>query len=523
MEDEKDIVLNNQDDNGNSNSDISNNDYSNGSNKNNNMEDVMLVGFEGGSQSQATQNIELTQLADFDDLEQSNSQLLSPLPPQSPINPLTIPWARLTSTSTTTNTTNMCSTSASETNRNDHDNIAIHHNLLPRPPLTPCDHTSKNALQQQQQQQQQQRNIQFLGLSLNSSDRFNEYIVGRSAKCDIKVPKRNDNDNTNSNNDINANHDKYVHSMISNTHCRIFCLLKNANTNDNEMEVYIEDSSGNGTFINNTTLLKRNERRLLHTGDTICLLNPKIIQKKVRNVLEQKDILNHYSFVFINLFHQQQQQHQRIGGAGVGVKSLGTSIGLGNHHIITKSLSCLDSDAHDKRRKNITSLTNSHDHHNEKIKIDNNNDKMKQNNATKHEIEICSPTSATANDTNTKSILMISTNQNNNSHVATTTPSTTRKRGLVDVRSTNTKRDHNQCYQNHQDHDQKQTNHTTKASSSSSSQQHPKITCPNKRQCVEPKKHLNVTTATATQLKNASIQSVQQQQQQQQQRRFHLW
>ena len=160
-------------------------------------------------------------------------------------------------------------------------------------------------------------------------DRFNEYSIGRSNKCDIvakrTIPKPNEDEKTHSLR-------KIIYSIISNTHCRIFCLLKGhssmgaadstATGNGNgygygstplDMEVYIEDSSGNGTIVNHTTLLKRNERRILHTGDTICLLNPKIVRKKVKDVTLQKELLDCYSFVFINVYqtHQQQQQQQQ--------------------------------------------------------------------------------------------------------------------------------------------------------------------------------------------------------------------
>ena len=114
--------------------------------------------------------------------------------------------------------------------------------------------------------------------------------------------------------------------MISNRHCRMYCLLNlpnkpnnsiiqnnNANnTNGNntqhppEMEVFVEDTSGNGTLINGTTLLRKNERRKLHTGDVICLLNPKLLYKKIRNGNERKRYMQQYSFVFVNLYEQER-------------------------------------------------------------------------------------------------------------------------------------------------------------------------------------------------------------------------
>lgn len=147
------------------------------------------------------------------------------------------------------------------------------------------------------------RGIDFLGLvNIQSYDRFNQYTIGRSKNCDIVATKRrNESEET-----------KWVHTLISNTHCRIFCLLSNirhyhatSTFTADGMEVYIEDSSGNGTVINNSILLKKNERRILHTGDTICLVNPKILQKKLRNSNLEKEIMQHYSFVFINMYQTQ--------------------------------------------------------------------------------------------------------------------------------------------------------------------------------------------------------------------------
>ena len=117
----------------------------------------------------------------------------------------------------------------------------------------------------------------------------------------------------------------YVHSSISNKHCRIFCITNNTNNTNNDvdttMEVYVEDTSGNGTLINNTTLLRKNERRKLHTGDVVCLVNPQFIMKRIRScccngsgsgggqhyneALERKLCVSQYSYVFVNLWEQE--------------------------------------------------------------------------------------------------------------------------------------------------------------------------------------------------------------------------
>lgn len=48
----------------------------------------------------------------------------------------------------------------------------------------------------------------------------------------------------------------------------MFCALAHG------LQVYVEDMSANGTWINQSTKLARGQRRLLHSGDEIALLNP---------------------------------------------------------------------------------------------------------------------------------------------------------------------------------------------------------------------------------------------------------
>ena len=185
-------------------------------------------------------------------------------------------------------------------------------------PIMPQQHTNQNSFDSSPQN----RGINFIGLrNIRPFDRFNEYIIGRSQKCDIVAPKtmpKSDQEGFEKNKVVRNT----IHSMISNTHCRMFCLLKSSSGTIQmpEMEVYIEDSSGNGTFVNNTTLLKRNERRMLHTGDTICLLNPKIVRKKVKDTALQKELLDAYSFVFINIYQTHSVSHRKSARTPIAVR-----------------------------------------------------------------------------------------------------------------------------------------------------------------------------------------------------------
>ncbi len=217
-----------------------------------------------------TQN-ELTQLGDDD-------MALSPLPPQSPLNPQSIPWGRL---------------------------IPCSRHLLQEGeqrggidllPVGPGKQESGVAV-----------GVSFLGLNVHSGDVFNEYVLGRSHKCDVIAAKLPQDEET-IGKDAAALHD-WAHAMISNRHCRIYCMLSTDNSRGNnkqDMQVYIEDTSGNGTLINNTTLLRRGEKRLLHTGDEISLVNPATLSKKIRSTDMLRDLQRHHSFIFVNVFAQQQ-------------------------------------------------------------------------------------------------------------------------------------------------------------------------------------------------------------------------
>ncbi|KAK1735644.1 FHA domain-containing CAMK family serine/threonine-protein kinase [Skeletonema marinoi] len=309
---------------------------------------------------------------DDDDDDDANSR-------QPMIDPLTLPWGRLMPVGSngvalpdnTVAVSTAASVAAATSSLRPSTREAIE--MLPRPPetrtitrsrspsmdngrlsssLSNNNHDNSNC--------QSEEELTFLGLNnLLPSDRFNEYVLGRSAKADITAQKLDIPATTNTNQTEQQkqqeekkrkSHD-YIHAMISNRHCRMYCLLNlpnkpnnsiiqnnNANnTNGNntqhppEMEVFVEDTSGNGTLINGTTLLRKNERRKLHTGDVICLLNPKLLYKKIRNGNERKRYMQQYSFVFVNLYEQERHWNYNYsssqslcgvgGGGGGGVGS----------------------------------------------------------------------------------------------------------------------------------------------------------------------------------------------------------
>ena len=268
---------------------------------------------------------ELTQLCETGD-DSTLGGNISPTNNLPPISPLNLPWGRLIPCSRHVEAAAVTLNHDSDNNK-DTDNTPGRGKVIANPgggiDLFPRNPLSDSRLKQQQQQLDDlppppAKTIQFLGLEdLQASDRFNEYVMGRSLKCDIINQKlqphpSQDNDQLN----VPTKSLDWVHSMISNRHCHIFCMLKNGSFQSKAgMDVYIEDSSGNGTVINNTTLLRRGEKRLLHTGDEICLINPATLRKRIPSIEYQRHILQHYSYIFVNV-HQQQQQG-RSGGLSI--------------------------------------------------------------------------------------------------------------------------------------------------------------------------------------------------------------
>lgn len=151
----------------------------------------------------------------------------------------------------------------------------------------------------QRQHFQQHELINVLGcLQIHKSDKFNEFTLGRNSKMDVVPPKPSKN--------IGEDYKIYewAHSMVSNKHCTLYCML--SSNGGGGMDIFVEDSSGNGTIVNGTILLKRGEKRLIHTGDEICLVNPHPLRKKIRNTELVQLVQRRYTYIFVNVFQQQQ-------------------------------------------------------------------------------------------------------------------------------------------------------------------------------------------------------------------------
>ncbi|CAN0279082.1 unnamed protein product, partial [Phaeothamnion confervicola] len=82
---------------------------------------------------------------------------------------------------------------------------------------------------------------------------------------------------------------------ISARHCRIFCVRSTSSLGSGAMEVYVEDMSVNGTWINSECRLRTNQKRLLNSGDEISLCNPK---KRISNDRDAGAVS--FTFVLLN-------------------------------------------------------------------------------------------------------------------------------------------------------------------------------------------------------------------------------
>ena len=178
--------------------------------------------------------------------------------------------------------------------------------------------------------------VRFLNLRLHPGDVFNEYTLGRSKATDIhlsatslaavvsgQVPPPASSSllaaaslpsslASSSSSSSSSSSGAAVHNLLSNRHCKIYCMLSGSLRgvpSSTSLEVYVEDTSANGTFINGGIRLRRGERRLLNTGDEICLLNAATVLATTAAAKDgrREDVVKKYSYTFINVYQQRPQ------------------------------------------------------------------------------------------------------------------------------------------------------------------------------------------------------------------------
>jgi hypothetical protein len=113
------------------------------------------------------------------------------------------------------------------------------------------------------------------------------YVLGRSKACDILVDDR----------------------RVSSKHCSIYCDYSQA-----RMRVMIEDSSANGTYINDSLMKLTRERLTLKSGDEIFLMNPRNLE---HNPSDPE--ISMCSFMFIN-YRDRLIVERRPTTAGVSIE-----------------------------------------------------------------------------------------------------------------------------------------------------------------------------------------------------------
>jgi len=92
------------------------------------------------------------------------------------------------------------------------------HDLLPKKPSSPAN-ANTNAPNAQYQV------CAFGDFTVNSGDVFNEFVIGRSAKCDVVLKKPSSKESNNEDTIVDIDKEgKWVHTMLSNRHCKIYCL-----------------------------------------------------------------------------------------------------------------------------------------------------------------------------------------------------------------------------------------------------------------------------------------------------------
>ena len=126
---------------------------------------------------------------------------------------------------------------------------------------------------------------------------LNEYVLGRGERADWKLDE----------------------PRVSSRHCRIFCERSENAFGGAELLVFVEDMSSNGTYVNQTVQLRKGQKRQLHTGDEISLLNPVSKCKDGKRAAA----LAVLSFTFVNLHDRvtKARRQQSIAEAVIPAKA----------------------------------------------------------------------------------------------------------------------------------------------------------------------------------------------------------
>ena len=114
--------------------------------------------------------------------------------------------------------------------------------------------------------------------AMNEKGQINLYVLGRGRSADVQ----------------------FQNAIVSSAHCMIYCEAMDI-CGRRITEVYIEDCSANGTFVNGVTKIRRGERRLLNNGDEVYLVKPRVPGQSGA----RRDVVEATSFTFINFMQRQ--------------------------------------------------------------------------------------------------------------------------------------------------------------------------------------------------------------------------
>lgn len=133
------------------------------------------------------------------------------------------------------------------------------------------------------------------------NDLRDTYIIGRSRSCDITVEDK----------------------RVSSSHCKIYC-----DYSDVRLRVFVEDSSANGTFVNNSlTRITKGNRLELKSADEIFLINPRNMQTPADRMA---------AFTFINM-RERLVANREIESAAVTMGQTANEKGTSSSKVISRS------------------------------------------------------------------------------------------------------------------------------------------------------------------------------------------
>ena len=127
--------------------------------------------------------------------------------------------------------------------------------------------------------------IDLLPIPVDENGRYNVYTLGRSKKCSYQYQDKD--------------------LRISNNHCTIFCRVNEALDKSlkiaDRLEVWIEDTSANGTYVNRDgTRLSKGVARIIRHGDVVHLVNP-MLGKASDGTLSEECTKNSFMLMMLTL------------------------------------------------------------------------------------------------------------------------------------------------------------------------------------------------------------------------------